>query len=646
MKLVAKIALFGGAFLWATQSLHAQSFGHLYAFGDSLSDCCAGIGGPFINRPGGTAPAPSWLTQLAPQIGASYTATSQYNLAIGGAQSGRNNIVPILDALYGQPTGFLSQVGRFPGPVRSNDIAGIWIGTNDIWPSSFPNPAPYLVQGYEPSALAPLGAQPSVGALSSYITGNVRTGIGQLVAAGFRNIVLISPYDLSLSTATSGSNLSLSSQYSIAVRNQLAGLYTPGVNTYFLDTLTLMNRVQADPSSYGFTHFLSADSCSASPVCAAGPLSLQKSYVFNDSIHVTSAFDGLMARYIANVINAREAFSAPGDISQGAGLAFSNSLIDRLDAQRRTETNPFNAQASYLPTKARPANIGAPTDNFSVFLEGVGAGISMAGGPTPNGPANSDVSAQYAGITIGVDYRVAPSVRIGGAFNFLNSSTDLPGLSQTHIGSNSFQGGAYISLSQPHYFLDAAATYGLTKLSTRRPGVMDAIYGSIYGSPEGNTFTVAGRTGYLFDIGAFKAGPIADLAYSNVRVGNYSERGDDLLTLGVLNQNFDGLTGGVGAQIRANIPMARGSFNPFINLTAEHDFIGGVRSITSFSTDAPLLLISTTAGRPSNDLYGKVAGGFDIGVSGGLRGLLTASSTFGRTGGDSYSLSGGLQYGF
>jgi hypothetical protein len=42
--------------------------------------------------------------------------------------------------------------------------------------------------------------------------------------------------------------LSLASQYSVAVRNQLTTLSTPGVNIYYMDALTLLNRVQANPA--------------------------------------------------------------------------------------------------------------------------------------------------------------------------------------------------------------------------------------------------------------------------------------------------------------------------------------------------------------------------------------------------------------
>ena len=625
----------------ATSSATAQGFGNFYAFGDSLTDCCNTPFARYTNYANGKSP--NWADQVPLLIGASYTASPQSNFAIGGAQSGQHNINFGLEAGYGAPSGLLPQVARFMAgnvTINQRDIVGLWIGTNDILAAALPT---------TPTILQPIGSRPDVATLANNVIGNVRSGIDGLVASGFRNIILVSPYDLSQPGTYAGfgsdnaTTRAFGHQYSIAVRDRLATLYTPGVNTYFLDTLTLLNRVQANPAAYGFVHVAALDNCLNPPRCYSAPAAVQNTYVFNDTIHTTTAFDALMSKYISNIINAREALSAPGDIAQGTGIAFSNALIDRLDAQRRAAaSNAFDAQAAYMPGKAKVPTPVALDDKFSVFVEAAGARLSQAGAASPNGPANSDLGANFAGVTIGAGYQAAKNLLVGGAFNFYNASTDLAGLSRTHLDSNSLQGGVFASLSYPNFFFDGAATYGFNKIGTRRPGVIDTITGSV----DGNTFTFAGRTGYLFDVGTMKAGPIAEFAYSNVRLGNYSERGDDLLTLGVDGQNFDGLTGGIGAQIRANIPFARASFNPFINLTAQHDFLGGVRTITSFSTDAPVLLINTAGGRTASDLYGKVSGGFDANLGNGFKGLLTASSTFGRNGGDSYSLNGGLQYQF
>jgi len=312
MKASLSAAFLAAASAIASTSANAQSFGNFYAFGDSLTDCC--VTGRYTN-----SKAPNWADQVPLLIGASYAATLRNNVAIGGAQTGQDNATPGLQALFGAPTGFLPQVSRFEAEglsITSRDIAGIWIGTNDIWTSALGSPSPAFLQ--------PIGTRPDVATLSNYMTGNVRAGINTLVAGGIRNIILVAPYDLRLSGvygvfgAADATTLSLASQYSIAFRNQLATLYTPGVNTYFLDTLTLMNRVQANPSLYGFTHFTSTDSCSASASCSAAPLAVQNTYVFNDIIHTTSGFDALMSKYISNTINARDALSAPGDLPVSA----------------------------------------------------------------------------------------------------------------------------------------------------------------------------------------------------------------------------------------------------------------------------------------------------------------------------------------
>ena len=125
--LVASAALLGSA------AADAAPLGNAYFFGDSLTDCC--VFGRYTN-----GNLPNWADQLAPQIGANYTPSTQTNFAIGGAQSGYDNGTLILQTTYGAQTGFLAQVGRFRAEgtaISPNDIAGIWIGTNDIWPSSY-----------------------------------------------------------------------------------------------------------------------------------------------------------------------------------------------------------------------------------------------------------------------------------------------------------------------------------------------------------------------------------------------------------------------------------------------------------------------------------------------------------------------------
>ena len=300
LMLTSAVLLGGAGYANATVS------GNAYFFGDSLTDCC--VFGRYTN-----GNAPNWADQLPPQIGASYTATKQNNLAIGGAQSGNNNAVAALQTAFGAPTGFLPQVSRFIAQgtaVKPNDIAGIWIGTNDIWPSSYAS-ADTLPGNPTAAINRPLGVQPSVPALTSYIMGNIQSGIGQLVTDGFRNVVMLSPYDMGQSAIEpNAAAAALATQYSNALVAAESQLYTAGVNTYFVNVEGLLQQVQANPGAYGFLHTTAVDSCSASN-CTSQPLSVQNTYIFNDIIHTTSAFDQLIANDAAGIINANQTIPAP-----------------------------------------------------------------------------------------------------------------------------------------------------------------------------------------------------------------------------------------------------------------------------------------------------------------------------------------------
>lgn len=279
-RMATKGVLLAGAVLLGTPSANAAEFGAFYAFGDSLTDCCA-----FGRTTEGNAP--NWADRLPSLIGATYTASPRTNFAVGGAQSGYTNVVPDNDRAAGGGTGFLAQVGRFEAQgvaVTARDVAGVWIGTNDIWSSTF---SAGSLPGW---AQAPLGARPGVAALTDHVVGNVRAGIQGLVDEGFRNIVLISPYDMAQSTAIDPTARDLATGYSLAIRDAYAGLETPSVNTYVLDTVDLLQRVQANPGAYGFDRVTGAESCQSSDC------------VFSDGIHLTGAFHQVVADALAGII--------------------------------------------------------------------------------------------------------------------------------------------------------------------------------------------------------------------------------------------------------------------------------------------------------------------------------------------------------
>lgn len=604
----------------------AQSFTKMYAFGDSLTDCC--FLGPSTNTD-----QPNWVDHLAPRIGVGYAPSPTTNLAVGGAQSGRNNTARSVEASLGIETGLRAQIDRFAAQgqsVGARDIAGIWIGTNDIWPSALGRPISILGSPITP----PLGVRPAVADLSTYVAGNVREAIGALTNLGIRNVVLASPYDLGKSTIFGAQGdegtVNLARQYSVAVRDQLAQLYTPGVNTYFLDTLTLLDRVQTNRALYGFDHVTSIDNCAAAG-CAALPLEAQNRFVFSDTIHLTSGFNLLMSRYIANMINAREALPALGYLGEGSARLFSNSLFSRLDADRHSSGS-----------RGAPAGSVPVGNGVSLFADLTYGGFNVDRSTSPNGLGGAAFDAGVTGVTAGLQYRAMPNLQFGMALNYQTSDTDVGQLSRTKVELDTVQAGLFASYTSPSLFVDAVVTYAAHSFDMDRPGVVDRLSAST----DGRTFTAAGRVGYMFDLPGWQVGPVAQLSYANMRIDGYQERGDPLLTLGVREQNYETLTGGAGVQLRTTIALPNAKLSPFLNLTAEHDFLDGVRTIASFGTIAPALLIGTSGGHKGDALYGRVAGGVRLDFGGGLEGIIAGASTFGRSYGNEFSVNAGFAYRF
>lgn len=334
-------SMIAAALLTCATTSHSQAatFDNLYAFGDSLSDCC------WIGRftQGDT---PTWVDQLPALIGADHDATAENNLAVGGAQSGLTSASPALDQSLGVLTGFLSQVARFTSSavtVGPNDIATIWVGTNDIHPSVLDDQSAY--QGVELNR--PLGTKPSVTALVDYIAGNIANGIQQLRDNGIRNIALVGPYDISnVGFITQAEDRELASDYSRALNARLSTLFTEGVDTYYLDMIDLLDEVQANPAAYGFDFTTGFENCDAAAIdffgdagksCIDLPDLEQARFVFSDAIHVTSGFGTVMAEELAGVINSGQTITAPVPVPASVLLLLSGVAgLGALRGRRKT----------------------------------------------------------------------------------------------------------------------------------------------------------------------------------------------------------------------------------------------------------------------------------------------------------------------
>ncbi len=171
---------------------------------------------------------------------------------------------------------------------------------------------------------------------------------------------------------------------------------------------------------------------------------------------------------------------------------------------------------------------------------------------------------------------------------------------------------------------------GVNSYTVKRPGVID----TLSGTPQGSSIVAGLKGGHLFDVQRVQIGPIAGLTYSHVGVGSYSESGDILLAQSVGSQSLNGLTGSAGVQLRASGVVWGHAVRSFADLTAERDFLGGHRIITTTGLDATSALPLYTPLSSGAGTYGRLAAGVEAELPHGIALGLMGGTTFARGNGN------------
>lgn len=546
--------------------------------------------------------------------------SSVANYAVGGAQSGETNVAgPTLPGTGSEIRTFLANGGRF----GARDLVNITTaGGNDGVPILF---NPFITQAQMNAAAAQTNA-------------NIVGGVQQLVNAGARNISILSVGDLSYLPIASGNANIHYFQTTLTQMEQasLSPLARAGVRIFFFDLGTLTQRIVANPSQYGFSNVTQA--CTSVPSCVGGSVATQNSYLSYDGLHFTTAGFALIGRYQTNQIDAPLTVAPQGDIAMSIASGFMDSVFGRLDSYRVFSPygigSAMNAMAADMPVKAARLSPVAPNP-WSVY-----GNVTYGGGSRDQQFGQSGLTYNAVGGQIGIDYRLSPEWMVGGLFGYAQPNVKL-GIQDAREKIDAYQFAGYASYTSRNWFADGLFAYGRQTIATERQGVIDIIRGST----SADTFTVAAKGGYLWDIGPLRAGPIAGLSYTHAQIAAYTESGDSLLTNTVDQQKLESLVGSLGVQLRAPLAMAGAIYSPYVNVTAEHDFIGSARTLITTQLSTPLLPVLTPIDARSRT-YGKVAAGIAAAVSSNISANLNVVSSFARSDGNDNGVSGGLKVAF
>jgi outer membrane lipase/esterase len=540
---------------------------------------------------------------------------------IGGATTGPTNVVgPGIPGFQQEWQGFVGAGKK----IAPSDLVEISIGGNDA--------RAYYQTG---------GSLAGVNAAATVSANQALAGINALVNAGARNLVFTTGDVGQLPEATGNPaapiGTAFSQNYNAQMQAALAAIARSGVRVEMVDISLIGTQIKANPSRFGVANV------GACPLACIGNTALQNQFLFYfDGVHLTSLGFTIVGEYIVNRLNAPLTIAPQGDVGLSSAMGFASTLFGRLDTFRETSgfASTMNSYAADLKapyTKAPPPRPAA-YNPWSFYMLANGA-VSDRQATVASRGFNLD----SVGGTIGTEYRFNNNAFVGGAFDYSNPKARLNNNAGT-TEANSYQIGGYGAWTNANFFAQALATFGWQNYRNVRPGVVD----TITSNPDGTSFVAAGKTGYLFGTpDKIQAGPIGSLLYARARVNGYTEAGDPVLTLNVGSQTAETLIGSVGAQFRFPFWVAGKLISPYVNLTADDDFIGNGRIVQFGATSAPLIINSwNIANTNSHNVYGRVAAGVVAPVWNNVALTANVSQTFARTGGNDFYGNGGLKISF
>lgn len=601
-------AIVRGAALVALIALVARAPAHAYEFyalGDSLTDNgrvvrLTGIlpnATSTIFRDGRSSNGPVWAEYLPALIGAHFATDDDY--AINGALSGHGgylNIVPNRPTWRNLP-GMIDEVDELLAAhprLQSNDLVAIWIGTNDQ------DLTKASLNGIEPFLGVPRPA--TTAQTSAYTLSNVNSQMQRLIDAGGRQFLILNLND-------DGGTRAGYVDYNSKLPGDLVQYARQRVNVHLFDVAGLLNQMRGNPGAYGLNSTPEVQ-CLSVPACNTGSVALQNTYLTADGTHVMTSVHAIIARYIANQLD------APAALAGTPELGLDVARASALQALAHADGDPGSA--------ARVAVTG----RLSVFADG-GYTRNFHGATTGVDAFDSAVEL----LSLGAEYRASSASRFGALFSSGNASASVAA-GQGDLGLHSYRLAFYHAFDRAGLFARTYIGAGWDNYGLDRQGVLAP---SISASTNGFDFGGLIKAGYLFPLGIVNAGPVADLGYTLVVTRGYTESGDAILVQNVGMQRLKGLSGGAGLRVVAPLALrgVRGGELSAEATLRRDDF--NDRTLVTSQRYAPELPIETAVDGASAT-YGRLALAASVQVTRTWSGKLAVQADVGNAQRRSYNL--------
>jgi outer membrane lipase/esterase len=453
------------------------------------------------------------------------------------------------------------------------------------------------------------------------------TLIGGLKAAGARYIIVynlpdigITPLAASEGPAGQAAFTALSEGFNTILNSWLGVI---GTNIVPVNLFSLVHEVAAAPQAYGFTNATTpacttASSLNCTPATLVAP-NAASTYLFADSVHPTTGLDALIAQYV----EAELAAPAQASLLAEAPLAY-----------LQAETSSVQNELLYDQAP------GATHTGVRLFADGGYTGQTLKA--SSEAPQSSNHDSLF---TVGVDYRLNPSVSIGAELTG-GHSTDKLGGGVGQFDLDSFQGSVFGQYQWRHRaYVNGDIGFGTLQFDNiERMFKLGAATRVEHGQDSGSTINADVTAGYWFGAGAFHTGPYISANYQQVRVDGYNEASGDSSAMSFGSQLREAVIGEAGWKLQAAVPLGVATLYPFAEVAYDYDADATQRYVS-----AGLTSMNGTFSMPGYT-PAKSWGSAQIGLNAQLPGGWTADVAYqGRFGDSSQTSNGGsvgLQYAF
>lgn len=588
----------------AAGSASAQ-FTNIFFVGDSLTD--SGSFRPVLPPGTGlftTNPGPVWSQVLAQRYGLAADPANQggTNLAEGGARvtdlPGVPNSPPTATA-----TPIANQIAQLTsaGPLDDRALYVVWGGSNDIL---------FQLGALAAGAITPLQLQANVGAAA----GSLVQQVAILDAAGARNIVVFNLPDIGATPfgVASGQAAQISALSGLYNSTLIGGLDALGTPTMRVNIFAFFNEASANPAAFGFSN-ISTPACGTTPslLCTSANFvapDAASTFLFADGVHPTTAGHAAIAQLVGSMIEGPARIGAlaeaPLGVEHATFRAIDARMISGVNAPRAT--NKFDLWVSY--------DYGR-NDFDGSFLSG-----------------NAEVNT----ITAGGDLKLSDRLLIGGAFGYSDNQGDFGG------GNGGYElkewtGTVYAGYGAGPWYVGATLGAGdLDFNDVHRTIPLGALSRTESGDTRGWHMMGSVLGGYWFTYGDWLHGPFARLAYQEIHVKGFAERGNDSTALVYGEQERKSLITSLGWQVAGRIANVRPFARVAWQLESEDDdrFVTASSATLGGQYSVPVI-------KPDNNYLQYL-----LGVSadfGSITGYVTGSATSGRSDGDGYGVTLGIR---